>query len=141
MPRPRTPLDERKAHDVTVTGTLNLLQAARAEKVHRFVFSSSAAVYGSRTPLLLHEEVATHPNTAEGAQKLGDRLVTRMEAAGTYQPTAMMGGPQPAKQPGTMMLGAIIPGADANWFFRCVGPQKTIDANRAAFDGFIASIE
>jgi len=75
-------------------------------------------------------------------QKLGDKLVTRIEAAGTYQPTAMMmGGPPPAKQPGSMMLGAIVPGADANWFFRCIGPQKTIAANRAAFDGFIASLK
>jgi hypothetical protein len=75
-------------------------------------------------------------------QQLGDKLVTRIEAAGTYQPTAMMmGGPPPAKQPGSMMLGAIVPGADANWFFRCIGPQKTIAANRAAFDGFIASVK
>jgi len=75
-------------------------------------------------------------------QQLGDKLVTRIEAAGTYQPTSMMmGGPAPAKKPGSMMLGAIVPGADANWFFRCIGPQKTIAANRAAFDGFIASLK
>ena len=40
-----------------------------------------------------------------------------------------------------MLLGAIVPGADANWFFRCTGPEKTIAANRAAFDGFIASVK
>jgi len=75
-------------------------------------------------------------------QQLGDKLVTRIEAAGTYQPTAMMmGGPPPGQKPGSMMLGAIVPGADANWFFRCIGPQKTIAANRAAFDGFIASLK
>jgi len=75
-------------------------------------------------------------------QQLGDRLVTRIEAAGTYQPTAMMmGGPSPAGKPGSMMLGAIVPGDDANWFFRCIGPEKTIAANRAAFDRFIASVK
>jgi gluconolactonase len=75
-------------------------------------------------------------------QKLGDKLVTRIEASGTYQPTAMMmGGAQPAEQPGSMLLGAIVPGADANWFFRCIGPEKTIAANRTAFDGFIASVK
>jgi hypothetical protein len=75
-------------------------------------------------------------------QKLGDKLVTRIEAAGTYQPTAMMmGGPPPSRKPGSLMLGAIVPGADANWFFRCIGPQKTIAANRGAFDGFIASVK
>jgi hypothetical protein len=75
-------------------------------------------------------------------QKLGDKLVTRIEAAGTYQPTnMMMGGPAPAKKPGSMLLGAIVPGTDANWFFRCIGPEKTIAANHAAFDGFIASVK
>src|SRR5262245_16114412 len=73
-------------------------------------------------------------------QKVGERMVTRIEAAGTYQPTAMMGGAPPPKQPGSMLLGAIVPGADANWFFRCVGPEKTMAASRPSFDGFIASV-
>jgi len=77
-----------------------------------------------------------------GEQKLGDKLVTRIEAAGTYQPTnMMMGGPAPAKKPGSMLLGAIVPGTDANWFFRCIGPEKTMAANRSAFDGFISSVK
>jgi hypothetical protein len=74
-------------------------------------------------------------------QKVGGRLVTRIEAAGTYQPMAGMGGAPSPKRPGSMLLGAIVPGADANWFFRCVGPEKTMAANRPAFDGFIASVK
>jgi len=75
-------------------------------------------------------------------QKLGARLVTRIEVAGTYQPTSMsFGGETPPPRPGYMLLGAIVPGGDANWFFRCTGPEKTIQANRAAFDGLVASIK
>ena len=89
-PRPHTPLDERKAHDVTVTGTLNLLQAARAERVHRFLFASSAAVYGARTSFLLHEEAATHPVCAEGAQKLAAEGYVRLFFARDHLPAVIL---------------------------------------------------
>src|SRR5262245_52158416 len=39
---------ERVAHDVNVTGTLNMLAAARDAGVRRFVLASSAAVYGGK---------------------------------------------------------------------------------------------
>jgi hypothetical protein len=67
------------------------------------------------------------------------RQVTRVEASGVYHAMAF-GGPPPAPQPGSMMLGAIVPGGDANWFFRCVGPQKTVASTRGAFDALIQSI-
>lgn len=74
-------------------------------------------------------------------QKVGGRTVSRVEAAGTYHPMAMtFGGEPPPPQPGWMLLGAVVPGPDANWFFRCAGPEKTIEAERAAFDALIASV-
>jgi hypothetical protein len=74
-------------------------------------------------------------------QKVGSRVVTRIEAAGTYHPMAMtFGGEAPPPQPGWILLGAVVPGPDANWFFRCAGPEKTIAAERAAFDACIASV-
>jgi len=74
-------------------------------------------------------------------QKLGDRLVTRVEVSGTYQPGSVsFGGETPPPRSGYMLLGAIVPGGDANWFFRCTGPETTMQANRAAFDGLLASI-
>lgn len=36
-------------HDINVNGTLNLLEAAKANNIRRFVFSSSCAVYGQQT--------------------------------------------------------------------------------------------
>jgi UDP-glucose 4-epimerase len=39
--------DPLRSHDVNLTGTVNLLRAARDAGVRRFVFSSSASVYGN----------------------------------------------------------------------------------------------
>ena len=76
-----------------------------------------------------------------GEIKVGGRTITRVEASGTYTPTAMgMGSEPPPAKPGWMMLGAVVPGPEANWFFRCAGPKKTIEAERANFDALLASI-
>jgi UDP-glucose 4-epimerase len=79
-PRPTNQRDERVAHDINVTGTLNLLAAAREAKVGRFVFASSASVYGAKAAYLLHEDLAPAPTTAEGAQKLAAEAYVRLYA-------------------------------------------------------------
>ena len=76
-----------------------------------------------------------------GEMKVAGRAITKMESTGTYQPSAMaFGGAPPEPKPNWMMLGAIVPGGDANWFFRCTGPKKTLEAERANFDALLASI-
>jgi len=73
--------------------------------------------------------------------QVAGRTITRMESSGTFAATPMgFGGAPPPPKPDWMMLGAIVPGADANWFFRCVGPKKTLEAERAHFDALLASI-
>jgi hypothetical protein len=72
-------------------------------------------------------------------QQVHGRKVTRVEASGTYHAMAF-GGQSAPPRPGSMMLGAIVPGGDANWFFRCTGPQKTVAASRSAFDALVSSI-
>jgi hypothetical protein len=74
--------------------------------------------------------------------KVGAVTVTRVEARGTYTPSPMMmgGGATPPPKPGYMLLGAIVPGADANWFLKCTGPEKTMGANRASVNSMIGSI-
>jgi len=52
-----------------VMGTLNYLEAARHNKVERFVFASSGAPVGECTPPI-HEEIAPHPVSPYGASKL-----------------------------------------------------------------------
>ncbi len=65
--------------------------------------------------------------------------VLRVVLEGTYAPSPMMGGDTTPK-PGTRLLGAIVQGPDANWFFKCTGPKKTMEARRGEFDAMIDSI-
>src|SRR5206468_1697617 len=73
---------------------------------------------------------------------VGELAVSRAEISGTYTPTPMSmdGGGAPQPKPDFMLLGAIVPGPDANWFFKCTGPGATMRANRARFDALIASL-
>lgn len=54
---------------VNVFGTLNMLEAARRNKVGRFVFASSGAPVGECEPPI-HEEMPPHPVSPYGASKL-----------------------------------------------------------------------
>lgn len=65
---------------VNTVGTLALLDAARAARVPRFVFSSTAAVYGNPTELPIPESAATAPTNPYGATKLAVDLALAAEA-------------------------------------------------------------
>ena len=54
---------------INVIGTFNYLEAARQNKVKRFVFASSGAPIGECEPPI-HEELACHPVSPYGASKL-----------------------------------------------------------------------
>ncbi len=58
------------AHDVNVTGTLNVLIAARDESVRRVVFASSAAVYGNLPTTPKIEALPLQPVSPYGVHKL-----------------------------------------------------------------------
>ncbi len=66
--------------------------------------------------------------------------VTLVEVSGTYVGGMgpAMGGGEP--RPGQMLLGAIAPGPGANWFFKLLGPEETVDASRDAFLALIDSL-
>ena len=61
--------------------------------------------------------------------------VTFVEVAGTYTNTMV----SPDPYPGYALLGAIVQGPDANWFFKLTGPSSTIEAARADFEQMIQS--
>lgn len=42
--------------------------------------------------------------------------------------------------PDYKLLGAIVEGPDANWFFKLTGPKATIEASRESFLGFLGSL-
>jgi hypothetical protein len=71
--------------------------------------------------------------------EVGAMKVLMVEVAGTYEGGGMMGQPQTPK-PDFMLLGAVAVGADANWFFKFTGPEKTVSSQRAAFEGLVKSL-
>ena len=67
---PQSMVDPQTAHAVNVTGTLNVLVAAREANVKRMVLASSCAVYGDNDDLPLRETSATKPMSPYAASKL-----------------------------------------------------------------------
>jgi len=66
------------ANEVNVTGTLNLLKACVDSDVKRFVYASSAAVYGKTKALPHHESLTPRPISPYGASKLAAENYVRV---------------------------------------------------------------
>jgi UDP-glucose 4-epimerase len=64
-------------HEVNATATLQLLDAARAAGVERFVYVSSSEVYGTAKQVPMTEDHPTCPHTVYGASKLAGDCYTR----------------------------------------------------------------
>ncbi|MEQ1858316.1 MAG: NAD-dependent epimerase/dehydratase family protein [Chthoniobacteraceae bacterium] len=64
-------------HNTNVSGTLNLLIAARDNRVRRFVFASSSAVYGDDAAAAKVEAQIGRPLSPYGASKLMDEIYAR----------------------------------------------------------------
>lgn len=64
-------------HNTNVTGTLNLLVAARDNRVRRFVFASSSAVYGDDPAAAKVEAQIGRALSPYGASKLMDEIYAR----------------------------------------------------------------
>jgi len=73
-------------HRVNLTGTINILDAARARRVP-VVYASSAATYGEQVQFPIRETAPRAPTTAYGADKLGCELHAAV-AGGFGVPTA-----------------------------------------------------
>ena len=67
----------RENHDVNATATLDLLAAAHAAGVERFVYISSSEVYGTAKWVPMNEDHPTFPKTVYGASKLAGECHTR----------------------------------------------------------------
>lgn len=73
--------DWRGTHRTNLTGTVNVLEAARRAKNGApapVVYASSAAVYGDNQDIPLDESATLKPLTAYGADKLGSELHARV---------------------------------------------------------------
>ena len=70
----------------------------------------------------------------------GGMKVLVIETSGTYLAGSMTGG-QVERKPSWALLGAVVEGPDANWYFKFTGPKATVDAQHAAFDGLLKSLK
>lgn len=80
------------------------------------------------------------PTMKTSTIKVGPISVLLVEVKGTFLSGSGMGMPGVQEKPGSMLLGAVAEGPDANWFFKFTGPEKTIEAQRGAFDKMVRSL-
>jgi nucleoside-diphosphate-sugar epimerase len=76
---PQSMQEPKKCYEINVNGTLHLLEAARINNVERFIFSSSAAVYGP-TNEVCTEETSLNPQSPYGYSKLIGELYCQQYA-------------------------------------------------------------
>lgn len=70
--------DPLSTNDVNITGTLNVLTAARDNKVKKVVFASSSAVYGNSLTLPLREDMTPNPLSPYALSKLAGEYYCRI---------------------------------------------------------------
>jgi len=75
---PRSVQEPRFTHDVNVNGTLNLLLAAKDNKVSRFVYASSSSAYGDTPTLPKTEDMSPAPQSPYAVQKLMGEYYARV---------------------------------------------------------------
>lgn len=87
---PRSLRDPLGSHESNVTGTLNILEAARRAGVRRVVYSSSSSVYGDTSVLPKTEPVELLPKSPYAAAKLaGEHYVLAYARAGLVEGVAL----------------------------------------------------
>ncbi len=70
QPRMQYSIEQPKlTNDINITGTLNVLLAARDAKVKRVVYSASSSAYGKRNPMPLKEDMPSEPIIPYAIQK------------------------------------------------------------------------
>jgi nucleoside-diphosphate-sugar epimerase len=74
---PRSLNDPVATHHANVTGTLNVLIAARDAGVRRVVYAASSSAYGNTTELPKHEEMVPRPLSPYGVSKLAGECYLR----------------------------------------------------------------
>jgi nucleoside-diphosphate-sugar epimerase len=75
---PRSVADPVLSNEINVSGTLNLLVAARDAGVRRVLFAASSSAYGDTVELPKRETMATNPKSPYAAQKLAGEHYMRI---------------------------------------------------------------
>ncbi len=69
--------DPATTNDANITGTLNILIAARGTQVKRLVYASSSAIYGDSPSLPKHEDLPPNPKSPYAVSKLAAEYYCR----------------------------------------------------------------
>jgi hypothetical protein len=78
----------------------------------------------------------------ESARRKGKNVdVTVAEVAGRYVAAVRPGSPETLNKPGFRLLGAIVLAPENAYYFKMIGPDKTIKAAKPGFDALVKSIE
>jgi UDP-N-acetylglucosamine 4-epimerase len=77
---PRSIADPLTTHDVNLTGFVNMLDAARTERVERFVYAASSSTYGDEPNLPKREERIGNPLSPYAATKLANEIYAAVYA-------------------------------------------------------------
>ena len=79
--------DPAATNDVNVTGTLTVLEAARAARVRRVVYAASSSVYGDTPTLPKREDMAPAPRSPYAVSKLaGEHYLEVFAASAGFRP-------------------------------------------------------
>ena len=105
---PQSMEEPQLCYDVNVTGTLNLLEAARAARVEQVVLASSAAVYGESQELPLREDAISQTLSPYAASKQVNEVFAGMYARAFDLPVVALR------------------------FFNVYGPRQSLDSDYAA---------
>jgi hypothetical protein len=73
--------------------------------------------------------------------KVGDAKVTQFEAAGTYMFRKSPMAAETEPRADHKFIGAIVDTGKDVFFIRMVGPKKTMDANRKAYDEWLKNLK
>ncbi|WP_193763218.1 NAD(P)-dependent oxidoreductase [Methylorubrum sp. Q1] len=128
--------------DANVTGTCNVLTACAAHTVGRLVFISSAAVYGSGSPIALDESQPTRGRSIYAASKIAaEALVAAYVATGrwavTLRPSNIYGPDQMTETVVTTLLSQL--GTTDEIVLRALHPVRDYIYVQDAVDALLAA--
>jgi UDP-glucose 4-epimerase len=87
---PKSMAEPVENHEVNATGTLKVLQAAKAAGVERMVYAASSAAYGSDPRLPKVETMVTAPISPYGGSKLAGEIYCQVYTAAYGLPTVCL---------------------------------------------------
>jgi hypothetical protein len=81
------------------------------------------------------------PDAKQEEMKVGDVKVTYLDLAGTYMFKPFPMAPKAEPRPNHRMIAVIFDSPKGPYFFRLVGPEKTVAHHKKAFDEWLKNFK